>query len=116
MELCYGGTTVLAMPRSFVIIEREEMEYLDGGAWSATMFMNNIKGISSRSSRAFSMLGITTSQIAAVATYTYAIAVTKFGIGIVNACAIIGGIVAGLIAAIAVGLAIDYLGKNKVFY
>ena len=54
----YDGTAVLQMPRTFVVIENEEMEYLDGGggvnkvetsflnvkAYMSTTLVNQIRG------------------------------------------------------------------------
>jgi len=108
-------TGTLTMPKNYVAIEAEEMEYLDGGGWSGRTFANNLLGLAVRSARAFAVLGITKAQITSIATFSYAMAATKFGTKIVTAASIVGGIVGGLIAALAAGLAINHLGRHSVW-
>ena len=109
-------TATLTMPKQYVVIENDEMEYIDGGAWSANTLRQNLQGLALRSARAFQALGISTTYLASVAKYTYATAVAKFGVKIVTAASIVGGIVGGLVAALAAGLAINHLGRNRVWY
>jgi hypothetical protein len=110
--MTYDGTMV--MPSSFIIIDNDEMEYIDAG-WSASTLGSNVKGLLSRGgSRVLSV--ISWSQVSAMATYAYATLCAKFGYQVVKVVTLVGGIIAGIIAALAVTAAVLYLGNNRVFY
>lgn len=112
MELCYDGA--LVMPSNFVPVESDEMEYI-GGGWSASVLENNVIGLLGKGgSRALSV--ISWGMVSAMAEYTYAAACVQFGYRIVSVVSMVGGIIAGVIAALAVTAAVLYLGDNRVFY
>jgi len=63
----------LQLPSSYVDIDRDEMEYIDGGAWSGYVAAKNAWGYISQKgmSRALAYSGITFSVVMNWAKYSY---------------------------------------------
>lgn len=114
MEMCYDGA--LVMPSKFVVIDQEEMSYIDGG--DAKMLSKNLLGIWDKSTPvrfALKQIGYTRTILASAASYALTAAVAKFGLGVLKVGAVVGGAVgAALVVGAAVGVA--YLWNNRVFY
>ena len=97
----------LVLPTNYVVIDEEEMMYLDGGDWNT--FKNNIKGLA-RASSGFRFAARETGLWAAIwstRVYSYTYVVSAFvpilgSVAAVNAAlAVIGGIsVAGITYAL----------------
>ena len=97
----------LVLPTNYVVIDEEEMMYLDGGDWNT--FKNNIKGLA-RASSGFRFAARETGLWAAIwstRVYSYTYVVSAFApilgsVAAVNAAlAVIGGIsVAGITYAL----------------
>ena len=114
MEMCYNGA--LVMPSNYVVMDEEEMTYVNAG--DAKNFKNNLVGLWNKSKDfryALGQSGITYGMITAVASYSYTMAVTTFGIPVSLAASAAGPIAAGAAALGAVGI-ITYLWNKRVFY
>lgn len=111
----------LQLPNSFVEVDREEMEYVDGG-WSGTVFKNNMVGICNKyaPSGAFRYAG----GAAAISTsWTYWTTVSKVGAAVgetvAAAAAVVSGpvgVALGAVAILGAAGATWYLGNNRKFY
>lgn len=103
MELCYDGA--LVMPKNFVAVNDNEMEYVTGG-WSWNTLGKSLKNLYNRWSFASAALrgsGLTLGTIAKVmagtATYLYAKIATT--LGAIAAANWVVGIVIGITASVA---------------
>lgn len=96
MELTYGGA--ITMPRNFVPVTEDEMEYIDGGAtwngsakWGCYKFTFSISNIRQAAASALyaaaSLCGIIASGLAAIASFCHGNAV---GV-IFSAASMVGG-------------------------
>ena len=105
------------MPTSYVDIDMDEMEYIDGG-WSATVFVNNVWGYVKQKgfSKALSTAGITYSVVMGWAKFSYTSACIYIGATVTKIAAIVGGVIASLIAIGAAAYAIDYMGSKRRYY
>ena len=112
------GTCALQMPSNYVVMDAEEMEYLDGGAPSCKTLANNLKGLwlsSEEARRAFKLAGYTLSYFTRIAAMSYTVVAAGIAaqlgvtLGSIN---LVLGIIA---AACAVGV-VYYLSTNRVFY
>lgn len=115
MEMCYDGT--LIMPSNYVVMDAEEMTYVDGG--TATTFKDNMVGLWNNSADiryALKASGLTYAMITAAASYSYTMAVATFGTPIIAAASVLSSPVGGAIAALSVGAAVAYLWNKRVFY
>ncbi|NLD45832.1 MAG: hypothetical protein GX660_01340 [Clostridiaceae bacterium] len=113
--MSYGAIT---MPSNYVVMEQEEMMYIDGG-WSGTVFKNNMLGLYNgyrNAAAALRMGGITLGTIYGMGKMSAAFIVAKYGVTISTTASIVGGIVAGVIAALSITAAVAYLGNKRVFY
>ena len=108
----------LQMPSNYVIMDAEEMEYLEGGAASCKMLANNLRGLwnsSENARRAFTLSGYTYGYFAQIATMSYAVVATGIAaqlgvtLGTIN-------VVLGVIAAVGAIGVVYYLATNRVFY
>jgi hypothetical protein len=111
----YGAIT---MPSNYVVMEQEEMMYIDGG-WSGEVFKNNMVGLYNgyrNAAAALRMGGITIGTIYSMAAMTATYIVAKYGITITSTATLVGGAIAGIIAALSITAAVAYLGNNRVFY
>lgn len=114
-----NGTTALKMPSSYVLMDAEEMTYVDGGtSWSASMFAKNLMGLwnnTAAARHAMKCSGFTYGNLAAMAYMSYEyIAYTLAGslfcsVSVVNAFV-------GALVAVSVVYAVNYLGKHQKFY
>ena len=99
MEMCYDGA--LVMPSSYVVMDEEEMTYVEGG--DAKKLKNNLVGLWNRTQGiriAFKAVGIQLATIKAAAQYTFAAAVTKFGPVVLKIAAVLPKVIC---AALIVG-------------
>ena len=108
----------LSMPSSYVDIDRDEMEYVDGGSWSGTVFAKNVWGYITQKgfSRAVSYAGITYSVVMGWAKFYYTAACIYVGASVAKIAAIVGGVIASCIAVGAAAYAINYMGSKRRYY
>ena len=107
----------LNMPNNYVVMEQEEMMYIDGG-WSGEVFKDNILGLYANYRQASFALragGIGVGTIYQMANMTAPYIIAKFGITLSTTATIVGGVVAGLITAAGISAAVYYLGNHSVF-
>ena len=117
------SSIALKLPKNYVEVEREEMEYVDGG-WSRAVFNANIIGLNKKYGR-YLPSGVWGQVLkgagAGGASVGYCATVAGFGpeVGAITAAAAnLGGVGAGLgvIAGLSGAAGIWYLGNNRKFY
>ena len=116
MVMAYDGA--LVMPSNYAVMEQEEMTYVEGG-FSDTIFRNNLKGAwnsCSAASKALRAGGLTWGTICTAAFSSVSSIVAYYGITINTVALCIGGIVAEIVATVALVAGINYLGNNRVWY
>lgn len=112
------GTCALQFPSSYVVMDAEEMEYLDGGAASSKMLVDNLTGLwysCSQASRALRMGGYSLGYIASLAKMSYPVIAGSIAVKLGATLGTIN-IALGVIAAVGAAGATYYLATNRVFY
>lgn len=117
MNTYANGTAALQFPSNYVLMDAEEMEYVDGG-WSGTVFANNLVGIWNKTAGARHALrgsGFSYAFLASTATMSYSYIVGSIAAKLMVALSTINFVVAA-IASLAAASTISYLGNNRKFY
>lgn len=112
------GTCALQLPVSYVLMDSEEMEYLDGGAASPKMLADNLKGLyysCSEAARALRLGGYSLGYIAKIAKMSYPVIAGSIAANLGVTLSTIN-VVLGIIAAVGAAGATYYLATNRVFY
>lgn len=110
MEMCYDGA--LTMPSSFIVVEENEMEYIDGG-WSWKTFEQNMVGLAVVGA-AVGFLGKQVLKICA-ANHVLSAVVAKASAVIARIGSFFGGWIGAVVFATSAAAAIYYLGNHKVW-
>ncbi len=116
MDMCYSGALVL--PSSYAVMNEEEMSYTEGG-WSDYIFRNNLKAAYAnyKAAKTALRMGGLTMEVICKAAFTSAKAVVAcYGMTINTVALCIGGIVAEIIASVALVAGINYIGNHRVWY
>ena len=118
MEMTYDGA--LVMPKSFAVVDEEEMTYVDGGSWSGALFRDNVVGgvqraIANYKGPILAQCGITLSVVKGWCAYSYSWLCAHIGWKVVKIASIVGGIIAGIVAAASCVAAVYIMGTRKVF-
>ncbi len=118
MEMTYDGA--LVMPKNFVSVDEEEMTYVDGGGFSMDLFRRNVvggvqKAIANYKGPILAQCGITLAAVKGWCAYSYAWLCANIGWKVVRIASIVGGIVAGIVAAASCAVAVYIMGTRKVF-
>lgn len=107
------STFVLQLPNSFVDIDKEEMEYVDGGTWET--FKNNILYLAEVSApfrTALLMGGISMGKIANTAYMSLTAAIAMYSGVIGLSASTLGPIVGGIAGLTAAGIVIYLWNKD----
>lgn len=107
----------LQLPNSYVDIDRDEMEYVDGG-WSGYVAARNAWGYISKTgtSRALAYSGITFGVVMNWANYSFAAAVSAVGWQAAKIGAIAAGVVGSIVAVSGAGALLWWLGSERRYY
>ena len=113
--MCYDGA--LVMPSKFVMMDEDEMTYVEGGTWNN--FKQNMLGLIDYSAPvrwAFGQLGITPAYVAALGYMSYTFATATFGSAMVSVATAVGGVVGAILGIAGVSYAMNKMWNDRIFY
>lgn len=107
----------LALPTSYVDVDNEEMEYVDGG-WSGYVAARNAWGYISKKgfSKALAWSGITFGTIMSWASYSFTYACSVVGWQVAKIGATVGGVIGAEAATAGTAGLIYWLGSERRYY